>query len=243
MRASQLLFPEVGGDAPASLVGRAMRSINNHIRSNRLTPGDPLPSESSFAESLGVSRPVVREAFRSLAALGVIDAANGRRARVAVMDPAVMALVLDHAVHTNQVSVLQVLDVRRTIETRTVAMAALRRSDHETAEITALAAAMRRDQDDAPRVMEHDIAFHEAIARASGNPLFSLLMQAFQAVTRETWPVGWASRRLVEDRLLSIATHEAIALAIQNRDPRAAEQAMADHFDSTVKVLLAAGIN
>ena len=44
--------------------------------------GDPLPTEAGLADELGVSRTVVREALRALAALGVVDLGNGRRARV-----------------------------------------------------------------------------------------------------------------------------------------------------------------
>ena len=39
--------------------------------------------------------------------------------------------------------------------------------------------------------MEHDIAFHEAIAAASRNPMFSLIVTAFSGVTRQTWAIGW----------------------------------------------------
>ncbi len=82
-----------------------------------------------FAEDLGVSRTVVREALRALAALGIVDLGNGRRARVGTIDNDVLGLVLDHAVHTDQVAIQQIYDVRRTIEMRTVSLATLRRSD------------------------------------------------------------------------------------------------------------------
>ena len=84
-----------------------------------------------------------------MAALKLIEIGNGRRARVSAMDPSVLALVLDHVVQTNQITVQQILDVRRTVEMRTVALAALRRSDREAAEIARLAAAMRADFADA----------------------------------------------------------------------------------------------
>ena len=50
-----------------------------------------------------------------------------------------MSLMIEHGVHTEQISVQQIYDVRRTIEMRTVALAAIRRSDEEAAEIAALA--------------------------------------------------------------------------------------------------------
>ncbi len=74
-----------------TLVESATAAVRGHIDSNRLKVGDVLPSEGSFAADLGVSRPVMREAFHALAALGLIDVGNGRRARVGAMDGSVMA--------------------------------------------------------------------------------------------------------------------------------------------------------
>lgn len=133
--------------------------------------------------------------------------------------------------------------MRRTIELRTVALAALRRGDAEAAAIVAIASDMRENFAHPEQVMELDIAFHEAIARASRNPLFALLVGSFRVVTRQTWATGWASRPTDEARLESVTGHAVIAAAIRDRHPQGAEKAMADHFDSAVKALLNAGIN
>jgi len=232
------LQPAAGG-----LVERVMDALRLHIRANSLGPGDTLPSENTLALELSVSRAVVREAFRSMAALRLIDIGNGRRARVSTVDAGALALLLDHVVHTDQISVQQILDVRRTVELRTVALAALRRSDEEAAEISHLAESMGRDFENAERVMEHDIAFHETIAAASRNPMFALIVGSFHVVTRQTWRIGWVARPTDADRRDNVACHMAIAAAIADHDVRRAEEKMSEHFDNTVKVLLTAGIN
>ena len=226
-----------------SLVSRTVRNVRQFIRSEGLKIGDPLPSEATLGEMMGVSRAVVREALRSMAALGLVDVSNGRRPRVSGMDDSVLALVIDHAVQTNQITVQQILDVRRTIEMRTVGLAAMLRSDREAASITALATAMRRDFSAPDRVMEHDIGFHEAIARASHNPMLALVVGSFHVVTRQTWQIGWSARSTDEARSDSVSCHEAIAAAIAKGDRHGAETYMAEHFDNTVKLLLASGIH
>jgi GntR family transcriptional repressor for pyruvate dehydrogenase complex len=237
-------FPEHSPVAPQrGLVDEAMKAIKDHIRDNRLVAGDALPSENAFVEALGVSRPVVREAFRSLSALNLLDVGNGRRARVSHIDASVLGLVLDHAVHTDQISVQQIYDVRRTIEIRTVALAAVRRTSREAEAIAAHANTMRANFSDPPTVMVHDIAFHEAVAQASRNPLFALIVSSFSVVTRQTWSISWVSRPTDAVRMESIASHEAIARAIKAGDPRAATDAMAQHFDQSVQALIIAGIN
>jgi GntR family transcriptional regulator, transcriptional repressor for pyruvate dehydrogenase complex len=224
------------------LVAQAIKAINDHIHDHKLVAGDPMPSESAFAQMLGVSRPVIREAFRSLSALKLIDVGDGRRARVSDIDASVLGLVLDHAVRTDQINILQIYDVRRTIEMRTVALAAVRRTAQESEEIAGHSAAMRAHFLDPPAVMAHDIALHEAIARASRNPLFALIVASFSVVTRQTWSISWVSRPTDAVRMESVEFHEAIARAIAAGDPRAATDAMAGHFDKSVQALINAGI-
>ena len=101
-----------------------MRQVAEHIGRERLKVGDQLPSESSFGEKLGVSRPVIREAFGALAALNIIDTANGRRPRVSALSSNTLSISLDHAVRTEQISVQQVWETRRCLETETIALAA-----------------------------------------------------------------------------------------------------------------------
>jgi DNA-binding FadR family transcriptional regulator len=242
MKPADALRTAEAATPPGGLVDQVMTAIKERMRAERLAQGDPLPSENALALEFGVSRAVVREALRSLAALKLIDLGTGRRARVSAIDPDVLGLVLDHAVHTNQISIQQIYDVRRTIEMRTVALAALRRTDEEAAAIAQHASAMGRHFETPARVMEDDIAFHEAIARASRNPLFALIVGSFHMVTRQTWGIGWNSRPNDAERMASVACHELIGRAIADRDPKAAGAAMADHFDFSVKWLLAAGV-
>lgn len=234
-------IPETG-DTPQSLVDTVADRVVDHIRTNALAPGSPLPSESAFAVEAGASRAVAREAFRSLAALRLIDVGNGRRARVAPADGSAIGRMIDHCVYTNQLSVQQIFDVRRTIELRTAALASLRRTDQEADEICAIADGMKRSFAATGDVMELDISFHAAVARASRNPLFALLVTSFASVTRQNWAIGWAARPTDAERMGSIEGHGTIAVAIRKGDARAAEKAMADHFDLTVRALLTAGV-
>lgn len=225
-----------------SLVSRAMHAINQHIRDEGLRRGQPIPSEQAFALQMGVSRAVVREAFRSLATVGVIEVGNGRRARVGGIDDTVLPIILNHAVLTDQVSIQQIYDVRRAIELRTVALAALRRTPAEAEEILALAERMEQDFDSPEKVKESDIAFHEAIARASRNPLFALIVAAFRVITEKTWHISWSSRPTDAERHANVLCHRRIAEAISRQNARDAEALMAEHFDNSVRALLAAGV-
>lgn len=230
--------PLVAGD----FVAGAIASITRLIRDTELKPGDHLPAEAALSEQLQVSRTVIREALRSLAALRLVDLGVGKRPTIAQLDDASMAMMIEHGVVTDQIDILQIYDVRRTIEARTATLAALRRTDAEAQLILDLARAMTDAFSDPAAIMEHDIAFHIAIARASRNPVFALIVGAFQGVTRQTWPIGWKSRADDDERRAMNALHEELALAIVDGNPQAAAMLMNRHFDQSTKALLTAGL-
>ena len=227
----------------SGLVSEAIGAISRHIRDNDLMLGDRLPSEANLSKELNVSRTVVREAFRSLAAMRIIELATGKRAAVAAIHHGAMSLMIEHGVHTDQINVQQIYDARRTIETRLVTLAAIRRSDTEATDLLALAKAMYHAVDDPPRLMELDLSFHLLLAQASRNPVFTLIVGAFQGITRQTWPIGWKSRPTPESRELMLATHMDIARAVAASDPQQAVASMSLHFDESVRALLTAGLS
>ncbi|SFD16477.1 FadR/GntR family transcriptional regulator [Tropicimonas isoalkanivorans] len=222
-----------------------MVDIRNLIRDNRLRVGDVLPSENALAAQLGISRTVAREALRGLAALRILEVGSGRRARVAGATSETLSAILDHTAYTRQLSVVQIQDVRRTLEMRTVSLAALHRSAEEAqALLQTIEGMMEAVQRDNPHsVMDLDIRFHEIIARASGNPLYSVLVDSFRVITRQTWHIGWRARGSHESRVENIKCHERIATAVIEQDAARAEAAMAEHFDSSFMVLMRAGVS
>jgi DNA-binding FadR family transcriptional regulator len=230
----------IGRAAGGSLVQQAMDAVSAYIREQELRVGDTLPGEAHFAGELGVSRAVMREAFGALAALRLIDVGNGRKPRVGAMDGAVMAASLDHAVSTAQVSVPDIWDVRRTIELRTAELAALERTDAEAAEIEALAEKMADSVDDLETMCRHDIAFHEAIARATHNELFVQIVASFGPLMEVAVPTAWRTRTTGFQRETTIARHRAVARAIRRQDPIVATMAMGDHFDASIGDILKA---
>lgn len=223
-------------------VGGAVTAIARLIRDQDLKPGDRLPPEATLSKDLDVSRTVVREALRSLAALRLVELGAGKRPTVAELDDDAFALMFEHGVFTDQIDIQQIYDARRTIEARTAALAALRRTETEAQTILDHAEAMARDFDLPARVMEHDLALHLAIARASRNPVFALIIGAFQGVTRQTWPVGWKSRSGDDERRAMNALHLQLAKAIVAGDPKAAATLMDQHFDVSLKALNNAGL-
>ena len=220
--------------ADESRVQFVMRQVADHIGREGLKVGDQLPSETRFVELLGVSRPVVREAFGALAALNIIDVGNGRRPRVSAVNGSVLASSLEHAVRTQQISVQEVWETRRIIEIETIALAAVRRSDEEAARIVALASAMAQSAPGSPELMRLDLSLHKAIAQASRNGLMARIIASFEPLLEATIPVAWSKVQSDAHHAVMLERHRELAETIRLRDPDAARQAMDDHFDRAV---------
>lgn len=216
-----------------SLVTAAMRRIREHIRLNGLRVGDALPGEQHFASELGVSRAVMREAFGALAALRLIDVGNGRRAKVGAIDGSVMATSLEHAVTTEQASLTDIWDVRRTLELRTAQLAAVNRTALEADRILELARNLS-SASELDVITAHDIAFHQAIARATHNNVYHQIVRSFENTMRTAVPAAWRTRITAEQRTEVCANHLALAEAIHAGDPDRAYAAMDRHFDASV---------
>ena len=228
---------------PTTRVDDAIRAMTDYIHGEGLKVGDKLPSEAAFADRLGVSRTVVREAFKSLAAMRIIEMRAGRRAQVCAFDASVIALSLTHALRTEQINAQQMWDARRAVEMRTVALAAMRRTDAEAAGLLGLVAQMRSSVDDLAGFIEQDIAFHTALAHATRNPLFPVLVTSLTSAIRETNPIVWRHRRDTDARREVVEAHAGIAQAIADGDPEAACAALAAHFDLASRALVTAGFN
>lgn len=221
-----------------SLVQTAIDDVTGYMRDSNLRVGDTLPGEGYFAERLGVSRAVMREAFQALAALKLIDVANGRKPRVGALDGSVIAASLDHAISTAQIKVIDVWDVRRTIEVRTAMLAATNASSAQARKIVDLAEQLEAEDDANEQTTETDIAFHVAIAEASGNELFHQIVISFVPLMKVSIPQAWRTRQTAEQRTTSVDRHRKLAEAIARRDVDGARKWMSEHFDESVGVML-----
>lgn len=221
-----------------SQVNRVIKAITSHMRDHQLRVGDSIPSEATFAERLGVSKAVMREAFAALSAMKVLDVGNGRRAKVAALNGTVMSTSLEHGIGTAQISIANVWEVRQTIERKTAMLAAEHRTAAEAAEIVRLAEMLTLERDDLAQITRDDIAFHIAIAVASHNNLFVQIVASFAPLMELAAPAAWQTPKTEEERNVIVEHHRALAAAIAARDIEGAGHAMNRHFDASIGTVL-----
>lgn len=224
-------------DAGDSRADQVIAYLREHIRAGGLRPGDRLPSETAIATSLGISRPIVREAMRTLAATGLIEMAVGRRATVSPLNGGILRNVIENAVLIGQADIGHVMEMRRAIEIAMVGLAARRRSDATAAALQAIVAEMAGALGDIEAYTALDIRLHLLLAEAADNPLYLLLVEAFRQIFQASMLIGiehWAKTPELS-RVQSL--HEEIVAAVVAGDPDAASAAMKRHFDSAIEVM------
>lgn len=197
------------------LVDQVIRQLRERISAGAYQVGERLPPEAELMAQLGVGRSTLREAVRALAHAGLVEARQGSGTYVRALreaDPLEERVRQAEAADANEVRLL--------LELETARLAALRRKADDLATmrrcLEARDAAQEREDQDA--LLDADLAFHTAIARASKNGVLAGLYETFARALRPTFNVVFplaGSHAELHWQLLS---------AIENQDPEAAQQ-------------------
>jgi GntR family transcriptional regulator, transcriptional repressor for pyruvate dehydrogenase complex len=205
----------------------AERTIRRKILDGSLAPGTLLPPEHDLAEQLGVTRPTVREAMRSLESAGLIE--RGARRRMAVTAPAknIVINAMHEAIVLHGISYRELWEVQTAVEPLAARLAADNITDDLVERLRSNLDRTADCLEDPIALAAADIEFHDLVAQAAQNhalllarePLGALLLPAYGTVIRRIGP----GRRLFE-------AHQRIFQAIEAGDADTAQDWMSKHF-------------
>lgn len=197
--------------------------------------GDALPSEEDLASQFEVSRPVVREAVKELAVLGMVESRQGRSTRVTPdhdWSPFAPELLTARSeVGAVNDFLLEILELRRLIETCAAGLAASRASDEDIARMAREVEMMDASVGDLERFTDGDICFHNAMLRATGNHLLTRLIDMIGPVLRFGRLISLTRRP--DGPVDSQQGHRRVLEAIRAHDPESARAAMREHLSWT----------
>lgn len=222
----------IGGIAAGAAGGRrnAVETVFQDLRAaiaeGRLPVGSRLPSETRLAASYGVSRPIIREAMRSLQALGLTRSRPGSGSFV-------ISSSQQAELAYGDLPARDLIEARPLIEVPAAGWAALRRSPAQAAQITRLCERMETEIDPAAWV-RLDCDLHCAIAQASGNALLArIVAQTREALRQQSGLVNLMADR----RAASNAEHRRICAEIVGGCAREAREAMRQHLAAVARTL------
>jgi Transcriptional regulators len=222
----------------ATLAEQAARNLLAFIEAQKLMPGTLLPPESQLAADLGVSRPIIREALKSLEGRGVITVLSGKGAMIKPLDSEPLQTFFERAIQLDSETIIDLLELRTSLEVQSASLAAQRRSSDELEELAQIVQQMREHIHIPERYVELDIAFHRQVAHMAHNSMIYWLVTAIRDALTDALQET-TLRQQPDERFEQVQQgHEAILEALRQADPIAAEQAMSAHFEDAVISLL-----
>lgn len=167
-----------------SLREQVLHAIGIRIISGELQPGDVLPKEDTLSKEYGVSRTVIREAVKGLAARGLVESRPKvgtiirPRSDWQMLDPAVLEWVA--ASEANGEFMYHLAEVRTAIEPATAELAARNATPEDVARMREAYVQLENSIDDQDAWALADLAYHESIVAAAHNEFLAYVVRALR---------------------------------------------------------------
>lgn len=232
-RAPKFRFGTVGNKS--ALVDRVVQKIQEQILSERLAVGTKLPPEREFAEHLGVSRTVLREAVRVLSAKGLLETLHGVGTTVRALTREEMVAPLNLFLRSwgRDVSLNHLHQVRSLLEVENIGLAAEQASEEDIQDLRRILEEMEAAKGDPLLFAAKDSDFHRRLAQTTHNPLLTLLLDSIHDLLVGIRELVAQDSGLVE-RVMP--AHLEMLDCIVMRDAKRARQTMRAHLLAALSV-------
>lgn len=230
----QTLYEPIARQKTYELVAERLLEL---IRSRRLGPGVPVPSERELVDLFRVGRSSVREALRMLESQGVIRSGANGSFRVAEFG-STLDTSLGFLLSVDAADVGELFETRRILEGEAAALAASRRTKAQLREMARAVGEMQEGLGSEERFIIADLRFHLLVAEATRNRVLYHLMDAIRALLHRSlsssYHIAGSPERAVE-------MHRLILEAIDERRPEEARQRMQEHVARVERDIVGAG--
>lgn len=227
-----LTFKPVESKTLAEAVAEQLMAM---IAKGKLKPGDRLPTEPELMEQFNVGRSTLREAVKSLVVAGLLETRRSSGTFVSESYADFLSRRLNWDMVFSKQDLRHIIEIRCALEEQAAALAAERATDAEIEKLAQLIEAIRDMSLGPEKAVEHDIAFHMAVAEASHNPmLFNLVLnirQLLHGYIKSGYTRRGYTNQAEADEIADL--HRPIVDAIRARRPYEAKKAMHAHFKNT----------
>lgn len=170
-----------------SLVDKVEIRVTDYIKKNKLEVGDTIPKEMEFAEALGVSRTVIREALSRLRTIGIIES---KKHKGMVLSHPDFIQNFEKVIDTNLLgddTLKDIFELRLILEMGMIDLLFARKTKADLIELEAIVSKMEEEKTESTVFsLENEIAFHGKLYEMSGNKTLqrfqTLLLPVFQYV-------------------------------------------------------------
>jgi len=205
-----------------------VNQIKDLISEGRLKPGVQLPPERDLTKQFGVSRPSLREALKSLVAMGFLEVRQAKRTFVKSMTSQKIEEPLSLLIKTDTQKISDLIEVRKALEAWSAFQAAERATEQDIEQLDSILKEMRAAFEKGRSWEKEDADFHLAIAQATHNTIQTHIMSTIYDLLRESVARVFTDRAKVKKLFQQ---HYRIFSAIKNHSPEKARDRTLEHLD------------
>lgn len=213
----------------SSLVDRVEENLVALLQERKLKVGDSIPKEMELAETLGVSRTVIREALLRLRMLGLIDSKKKKGAVITspdlfgTMSKTLNPYILDEG------TLREVFEIRLVLEIGMADFIFQRITPADIAELREIVSKEPSATEQHLFNIEHEVAFHGKLYQITGNETLkkfqNMLLPVFDYVHR-----SGLLKKLVTPR--KFVSHKGLVDILENGSPELFRNAMRNHLEN-----------
>ncbi len=214
---------------PRKLQDLAKEQIKAFILDSGLKAGDQLPTESSLAERLGISKTTVREVLKALGNVGILESRHGVGNFIKAFSYDAILENLPYSLESDVHSLQEIVEIRACLESYFIVRDLQKFDDRDIDDLWSIYRELENtnSQDRLKEAIEAHSAFHRALYRHSGNRLLIKLIGIFSTLQRNLAVVNQYRTTNPEGFL---AQHSGIIEAIERKDAEMATRVLGSHF-------------
>lgn len=216
---------ELGTVRRIGLTEQLVQKLKSLVLKGILSPGAQLPPERQLAQMLSVSRASLRQALKALQVMEVLEVRQGSGTYLAEAAKEILSVPPRVLVPLRGLTQAELFEVRRAMEAEAAAAAAERAGPADLEAMRLATEGMKANKQNRLVYGKHDLAFHNAVAAASGNRCFIWFLSLANRVLYQ----ALLDRPMKSSLENSIPEHENILKAIEARDPMLARSEMLKH--------------
>ncbi|WP_417443883.1 FadR/GntR family transcriptional regulator [Joostella sp.] len=214
-----------------SLVDKVEIRITDFIKKNKLEVGDPIPKEMEFAEALGVSRTVIREALTRLKTIGIIES---KKHKGIVLSQPDFINNFEKVLDTNLLgdeTLKDIFELRLILEMGMIDILFARKTKKDLEELDIIVSKMEEDDSKSTVFsLENEIAFHGKLYEMSGNKTLqrfqNLLLPVFEYV--HEYKLNDAKKYMYSKKFI---THRELLNYLKEDNIKGFRKGMAQHLE------------
>lgn len=221
-----------------SVVEQVIERLEEYITENNLKKGDKMPTEKEVCEMLEAGRSTVREAYRMMQALGIIEVKRGKGVYFVRLQEDAREAEVAEWFRSNGQHIADYMQVRCAIESMAVKVAMQKMNEQKINQLKELCQKAMQDIDTkigkrrAMRMTLYDEEFHHMITEMTGN---DLLIKIERNIAECLTDYRNQVFMLEENIERAHTSHRKIIEAFENGNEELALERVSNHLESSLK--------